>query len=150
MEKIADDFPEGLRPLGVMVVDNYSEYRANAVRWRFVHIGVLILAALFSASAGVVIKLQSTLRDEGRRSDVAAFLGAAGALLITVSALGGFEQHWRANRVAASEMENLAYQILANPNQEQVIREIQNINRRRLAGIVQLRSENVTDKPVAP
>ena len=147
MATITKQFPKNIQPLGELVVKNYREYRGNATRWSFVYFSSLFLAAVFSASAGIIIKLQSTLKDEAKRSDIAAICGATGALLITISGIGGFEQKWRTNRTAAAEMENLAYAILANPSKEMIIKKIQNINEKRLLGIVQQDKGNNEDKP---
>jgi hypothetical protein len=57
-------------------------------------------------------------------------------LLITVSGIGEFESKWRANRIAALEMENLSYELLNNPDKSMVIERITEINKDRLRGIV--------------
>ena len=134
--KIPKQLPENLEPFGDLVLENYKEYRSNAVRWSFVHFGTLMGAAFLSAAAGVILKFQSVLKDESKRNDTAAVCAAAGALLITVSGIGEFESKWRANRIAALEMENLSYELLNKPDKSRVIERITEINKDRLRGIV--------------
>jgi peptidoglycan/LPS O-acetylase OafA/YrhL len=134
--KIPKQLPENLVPIGDLVIENYKEYRSNAVRWSFVHFGTLMGAAFLSAAAGVILKFQSILTDESKRNDTAAVCAAAGALLITVSGIGEFESKWRTNRIAALEMENLSYELLNNPDESRVIERITEINKDRLRGIV--------------
>ena len=134
--KISNQLPENLVLYGDLVLENYKEYRSNAVRWSFVHFGTLMGAAFLSAAAGVILKFQSILTDESKRNDTAAVCAAAGALLITVSGIGEFESKWRANRIAALEMENLSYELLNNPDKSRVVERITEINKDRLRGIV--------------
>lgn len=136
LANLKDQVPQPLQAMATLVFDNFREYRVNATRWSFVHFGTLFGAAMFSALAGVILKLQSFLKDDARRSDVAAICAVTGALLITLSGLGSFESKWRANRIAAAQMENLAYGLLKSPTQNHVMRRIQEINQERLQGIL--------------
>lgn len=94
------------------VLDNYRETRSNATQWSGVYWGVTFLAAIFSALAGLILKFESVIKDEKLKKDVAAVLSVAAALLITVSTGGDFQRKWQANRVAASELEQIAYELL--------------------------------------
>src|SRR5215210_3602451 len=57
LHELAKLLPPGSRDLGTLVLANYREYRANAVRWSFAYFGCLFGSAFASASAGVVLKL---------------------------------------------------------------------------------------------
>lgn len=99
--------------------DNYLETRANASRWSGIYWGFTFLAATLSALAGLILKLESFIKNEGVKKDIAAFFAVAAALLITISTSGDFQRKWQANRVAAAELERIGYDLLgknaANP-----------------------------------
>lgn len=103
--------PRNATALYSSALESYYQYRANAGRWSAVYFGCTFGAALFSAAAGVILKLDSLSKRETLRKDLAASLAAAAALLITLSTTGNFEAKWRANRLAASSMESVIYRI---------------------------------------
>lgn len=123
-----------------VAVLNYDEYRSNSSRWSFAYFSCVFGAAILSAMAGVILKLDVLAKREALRKDVAAISAALAALLITLSTMGRFEEKWRANRLAASAMENTAYD-LAQPNVDvpTIIKQMQEINR--------IRDEAVVAKP---
>lgn len=136
---------EALKNTAVLVLSNYAEYRKNAVRWSALYHGCLFGSAVLSAFAGLVIKLTLFDRREGGRKDLAAASAAIAALLITLISVGGFERKWRANRVAAADMENLAYDLIkqgANDNIDHILSTIQKINSRRNREIVSADESN--------
>jgi hypothetical protein len=92
--------------------DNYLETRANASRWSGVYWGFTFVAAAFSALAALVLKVETLIKSEGAKKDLAAVLSVAAALLITVSTSGDFQRKWQANRVAAAELERTGYEFL--------------------------------------
>lgn len=131
--------PENLSDLGTLVATNYREYRANAVRWSAVYFGCLFGAAFLSACAGVLLKLEILKERLGLRNDLAAIMAALASLLITLLTVGSFEEKWRSNRIAASGMENLAYDLLksgAAKETDAILTRIQVINEARNYGIV--------------
>ena len=131
--------PEDLSNLGELVVTNYKEYRTNAVRWSAAYFGCLFGAAFLSACAGVLLKLESLKEYLGIRNDLAAAMAALASLLITLLTIGSFEEKWRSNRIAASGMENLAYDLLksgAAKEKDAILTRIQEINEARNYGIV--------------
>lgn len=98
-----------------VILDNYKEARSNASKWSGVYWGFTFFAAIFSALAGVVLKIESIFKNnEQMKKDVAALLSVGAALLITISTSGDFQRKWQANRVAASELERTAYDFLEN------------------------------------
>lgn len=133
------DLPENLSDLGKSVETNYREYRANAFRWSAVYYGCLFGAAFLSACAGVLLKLESWKQNRELRNDLAAIMAALASLLITLLTVGSFEEKWRSNRVAASGMENLAYdlvKLVAPKETNAILTRIQEINEARNSGIV--------------
>ena len=131
--------PTELSALGQLVITNYKEYRANTVRWSAAYFGCLFGAAFLSACAGVILKLESLKERLKVRSDLAAIMAAVASLLITLLTIGSFEEKWRSNRVAASGMENLAYELLksgAAQEKDAILTRIQEINEARNFGIV--------------
>ena len=93
--------------------DNYLETRANAARWSGVYWGFTFAAAVCSALAAVVLKLETLLGNEALKKDCAALLSVAAALLVTLSTSGDFQRKWQANRIAAAEIERTGYDFLA-------------------------------------
>jgi len=96
------------------ILENYNETRSNASKWSAVYWGFTFLAATFSALAGLILKFEAILRNAELKKDVAAVLSVSAALLITISTSGDFQRKWQANRIAASELERTAYELLAN------------------------------------
>lgn len=101
------------------ILTNYEETRSNAARWSGVYWGFTFLAAIFSALAGFILKVESVFKNnQERKKDIAAFLSVAAALLITISTGGDFQRKWQANRIAASELEQIGYKFLENKTAE--------------------------------
>ena len=137
--KLSKVLPKDLSGLGELVITNYQEYRSNTVRWSAAYYGCLFGAAFLSACAGVLLKLESLKARLGIRNDLAAIMAALASLLITLLTVGSFEEKWRSNRIAASGMENLAYELLksgAAQEKNAILTRIQEINEARNLGIV--------------
>lgn len=92
--------------------ENYLETRSNASRWSGVYWGLTFVAAALSALAALVLKLETLIKNEGAKKDVAAMLSVTAALLITISTSGDFQRKWQANRIAAAELERTGYEFL--------------------------------------
>jgi len=107
---------EGKNPDQALVArviwDNYLETRANAARWSGVYWGLTFAAAVLSALAALVLKLETFVHSEGAKKDLAALLSVAAALMITNSTSGDFQRKWQANRIAAAELERTGYEFL--------------------------------------
>jgi hypothetical protein len=107
---------EGKNPDQALVArviwDNYLETRANAARWSGVYWGLTFAAAVLSALAALVLKLETFVKNEGAKKDLAALLSVAAALMITISTSGDFQRKWQANRIAAAELERTGYEFL--------------------------------------
>jgi hypothetical protein len=73
---------------------------------------VTFSAAVLSALAALVLKLETLIRNEGAKKDLAALLSVAAALLVTISTSGDFQRKWQANRIAAAELERSGYEFL--------------------------------------
>ena len=95
-----------------VILNNYRETRGNAVRWSGVYWGFTFTAAIFSALATLILKLESFIRNDSTKKDLAAALSVTAALLITISTGGDFQRKWQANRVAAAEIESTGYKFL--------------------------------------
>jgi hypothetical protein len=96
------------------ILGNYLETRLNASRWSGVYWGFTFFAAAFSALAGLILKFESFVKDEGVKKDLAALFSILAALLITISTSGDFQRKWQANRIAAAELERIGYELLEN------------------------------------
>ncbi|MDB5800975.1 MAG: hypothetical protein JWL63_1914 [Rhodocyclales bacterium] len=92
--------------------DNYLETRSNASRWSSVYWGFTFTAAVLSALAALILKLETIIKNEGAKKDLAAMLSIVAALLITISTSGDFQRKWQANRIAAAELERTGYEFL--------------------------------------
>jgi uncharacterized membrane protein (UPF0136 family) len=95
-----------------VILGNYHESRSNASRWSGVYWGFTFAAAALSALAGLVLKLESLIKNEGVKKDIAAVFAVSAALLITISTGGDFQRKWQANRIAAAELERAGYEFL--------------------------------------
>ncbi|HET7831741.1 MAG TPA: hypothetical protein VFK88_02130 [Gallionella sp.] len=94
------------------ILDNFHETRANAARWSGVYWGCTFAAAILSALAALILKLESLVRNEAAKKDFAAVFSVVAALLITISTSGDFQRKWQANRIAAAELERVGYKLL--------------------------------------
>jgi hypothetical protein len=92
--------------------ENYLETRSNASRWSGAYWTFTFTAAILSAMAALVIKLETFIKNEGAKKDLAATLSIAAALLVTISTSGDFQRKWQANRTAAAELERTGYEFL--------------------------------------
>ena len=125
--------------LGELVIKTYREFRANTVRWSAAYFGCLFGSAFLSAMAALVLKLEVLINRPKWRNDLAASFATIAALLVTLSTTGDFQRKWQANRMAATQMENLAYELVrpsASNQMEAVLTKIQEINAMRNEGIV--------------
>jgi hypothetical protein len=95
-----------------IILENYREARANAARWSGVYWGFTFFAATLSALAALVLKLETLIKDEAAKKDIAATLAVVAALLMTISTSGDFQRKWQANRIAAAELERTGYEFL--------------------------------------
>lgn len=91
---------------------NHRETRQIAALWSTLYWGFAWTAAVFSALAGLILKLESIMPDEKRKKDIAAALTACAALLVTISTSGDFQRKWQANRSASAEIESTGYRFL--------------------------------------
>jgi hypothetical protein len=119
-----------------------------------VYFGCLFGSAFLSAIAALILKLELLGNHIKLKNDLAALLATFAALLVTLSTTGDFQRKWQANRIAAAEMENLAYE-LARPsaatNLDAILTRIQAINNVRNQMIVgELAESNRKDLPPAP
>lgn len=92
--------------------ENYLETRANASLWSGVYWGFTFAAAALSALAALILKVETIMKNEGAKKDLAALLSVVAALLITISTSGDFQRKWQANRIAAAELERTGYEFL--------------------------------------
>ncbi len=106
-------------PVARAIIDNYREARTNASRWSGIYWGFTFLAAALSALAGLILKFETIVKNDGAKKDIAALFSVAAAVLITISTSGDFQRKWQANRIAAAELERIGYELLekdtANP-----------------------------------
>jgi hypothetical protein len=132
------------KPLGSIILANYEEYRDNTIRWSAAYFSCLFLSAAFSALAGFVLKIKAFSTASVLKEDLAALLAMLAALLITLSTVGDFQRKWQANRIAASDTEALAYDLIKTPFGEveraKVISSLQEISANRNREIVGDRS----------
>jgi hypothetical protein len=139
LQELPKFVPAESKDIGTLVLANYREYRANAVRWSFAYFGCLFGAAFASALAGVVLKLDILKDRPSLKNDSAAALAAIAALLITLSTSGDFQRKWQANRIAADAMENLSYDLLKGGkalDRNLILDRIKAINEARSEGVV--------------
>jgi hypothetical protein len=118
MQSVIDGSQQDQSLVARIILKSYDETRSNAARWSGIYWGFTFFAAVFSALAALVLKVETLLRSEGAKKDIAASLSVAAALLVTVSTSGDFQRKWQANRVAAAELERTGYSFLENNGAE--------------------------------
>jgi hypothetical protein len=108
------DRPPADKLIGNAILQNYFEYRENAIRWSGVYHSCLFFSAALGALAGLLLKLEFFIKNADLKKDLAALSAMSSALLITFSTVGDFQTHWQANRLAAGRMENLGYEFVTD------------------------------------
>jgi hypothetical protein len=75
--------------------------------WSFAYHVTLFGAALLSLAAGFVVQLKSPIFSPTANETLATILAFVAAAFNGVSAVGGFEMKWRANRLSRGRIEDL-------------------------------------------
>ena len=88
-----------------LVDKKYNEYRSGAKSWSGIYHGCLFSSIIASAVATLFLKLE--ILKNTYQSDIAASLALLAAILTAMTAEGGFNRKWRANRVSRSRTEQL-------------------------------------------
>jgi hypothetical protein len=131
VREIVKNVKPDVKELAIVVEKNYDEYRQYSTRWSVVVFSCILLSAAFSAFAGFVLKLKAFSNASAVKEDLAALLAMLAALLITMSAAGDFQRKWQANRIATSDTEALAYDLLRDPllaaDRENLIKKLKEI-----------------------
>ena len=152
MEDLMDIFRPETKQLGTIIIKSYREFRGNTMRWSAAYFGCLFGSAFLSAMAALFLKLEVLVSRPKLRNDLAASLATVAALLVTLSTTGDFHRKWQANRLAAAEMENLAYELVrpsAPTNLDAILTRIQGINGMRNRGIIgELAVSGLRESPV--
>lgn len=139
MQDLVELYRPDTKPLGMIVVKTYREYRGNTIKWSAAYFGCLFGSAFLSAMAGLLLKLEILGSHPKARNDLAAAMATVAALLVTLSTTGDFQRKWQANRAAAAAMENLAYELVrpaAATSLDTILTRIQTINDARNRGII--------------
>jgi hypothetical protein len=103
--------PPSQKDMGTVLAVNYHEYRTNSSWWSLAYYGCLFLSALLSATAALVLKLECFPKRPELKKDLSALFSTVAAVLITLSTVGNFQRKWQANRLAATAMQNLVYEV---------------------------------------
>jgi len=119
------------------ITEDYKEFRGNARRWSAIYNGFQFGAAILSAIAALVLKIDAIKLDV--RNDVGAGLAALSAVLIVILTTGRFKDKWQANRVAAFAVRDLSYEIAKkNADPDKILSSLQSIGLTRNNAIVGL------------
>lgn len=89
--------------------------------------------------AAFVLKIECFPKRPDVKKDLAALFSTIAAVLITLSTVGNFQQEWQANRLAATAMQNLVYEVWranAPENRAEIYTKIEQINMLRNQEIV--------------
>jgi len=95
------------------ILQTYRDTRFNASAWSFIYWGLTFFSAIASALSALILKFETIIKNEGIKKDIAASFSVLAALLITISTSGDFQRKWQANRIAAAELEHLAYSFIS-------------------------------------
>ncbi|MEM5402748.1 hypothetical protein [Paraburkholderia unamae] len=120
------------------ITQDYVEFRKAAKYWSAIYNSFQFGAAILSAIAALVLKLDA-IENLAFRNDLGAGLAAASALLIAMLTTGRFKDKWQANRVAAFAVRDLSYEIAkANAGPDKILSSLQHIGLTRNNAIVGL------------
>ena len=102
--------------LMAMIDQKFKSYDRWSKTWSFMYQSFLIISALASAGAALVLKLDS-MKDVQYQTDISAILAGLAAVLTTLIAAGGFDRKWRVSRASRNSIEQLKIN-LTNPDFE--------------------------------
>jgi hypothetical protein len=88
-----------------LVNNKYDEYRSGAKSWSGIYHGCVFISVIAGSVATLFLKLD--VLKNTNQSDIAASLALLAAILTAITAEGGFNRKWRANRVSRSRTEQL-------------------------------------------
>ena len=113
-----------------------NQFSRTTRRWKLAYRVFLILSALLSAGAAVILKL-SFIGNEKLAGDISSIFAAAAAVSTTVVASLNFENFWRANQKAREEIRILILEA-DKPDVEakKIIEDLQNIIRNRASHLL--------------
>jgi len=125
---------------------DHKEFRGAARMWSGVYHTFQFGAAILSAVAALVLKLDGVGSLQAR-STWGAALAAAVAIFIALLITGRFNGKWEANRVAAFAVRDLGYEIeTTEANPDKILTELRQIGLTRNNAIVGLPTE-IKSKP---
>lgn len=113
LQSRSGQMPEPLRSAATLVVTTFDQYRGIARLWSGLYNGFVLAASALGLIAALVLKLETFATKEAGKKDLSAILASTGAILAALSASGDFQMKWQANRVAAAEVESIAFVMLA-------------------------------------
>lgn len=117
---------------------DYQEFRRAARNWSGVYHTFQFGAAMLSAVAALMLKIEG-VGNLQTRNDWGAALAAASTLFITLLTTGRFKDKWEANRIAAFAVRDLSYAIeTTGANLDQILTDLRHIGLTRNNAIVGL------------
>jgi hypothetical protein len=148
----SDRLTPAQRDLETVLVATYREYRTNSSWWSLAYYGCVFVSAFLSAMSALILKLTSFPSREDLKKDVAALFATVAALLITLSTVGSFQQKWEANRLAATAVQNLVYEVWKSdsPDKSDISSKMEHINLLRNQEIVGGTQEKPTGSEKQP
>lgn len=94
----------GRKTLETQIKDQQAIYNRGTIGWSALYNSCLVGAAILSASAAVLVKVEAW---KAFAPDTAAICAGVSALLSSLNLGGGFDRKWRANRSARSKIKQL-------------------------------------------
>ncbi|HLH36139.1 MAG TPA: hypothetical protein VKX41_15820 [Alloacidobacterium sp.] len=96
------------KALQTQIEKQQAIYNLGTVAWSAIYNSCLIGAAILSAAAAIVVKVDAW---KAFAVDTAAICAGLSALLNSLNLGGGFDRKWRANRAARSKIKQLLVDI---------------------------------------
>ena len=93
--------------IGREIEGRYKEYRGNELRLSFAYFSSVIISALSSGLAALILQLNLFKDSPAYQKDIASSLAFLAALLVTVNTATGLNSKWKANRIARVKVQNL-------------------------------------------
>jgi hypothetical protein len=118
--------------------EDYKEFREATRMWSGIYHTFQFGAAILSAAAALMLKLDG-VGSLQTRNNWGAALAAASAIFITLLTSGRFKDKWEANRVAAFAVRDLNYEVeTTGANPDKILTDLRQIGLTRNNAIVGL------------
>ena len=112
----------------------FDEYRGNELRFAFAYFISVVLSALSSGLAALILQV-NWYKDH--QKDIASALAFLATILVTINTATGLNSKWKANRIARVEIQNLRLKLKRDDlNKDYFLDRLEEVEKNRNSAVV--------------